>query len=217
MPSVAYRPSPNAGDVNPLPALSRDHLVFGCLSRGIRINNHVVRVWSELLQRVPGSRFIINSASFTSSDLQADLERRFAQHGIEAGRLDIGYSSPPWDLLRNIDIMLDCFPHNSGTTLVESLYMGVPYVTLASRPSVGRIGSVYLHGIGRQEWIAWSEEDYIDLAQGLASDLDRLSKIRASLRSELLSSPLCDEVGLARRVEEAYRSMWGIWCRSQAG
>lgn len=216
-PSVAYRPSPKAGDVNPLPALSRDYLVFGCLSRGIRINHHVVRVWSEILRQLPTSRLFINSGSFASSDLCADLERRFAQHGIEAERLDIGYSSPPWDILRDIDIMLDCFPHNSGTTLVESLYMGVPYITLASRPSVGRIGSVYLNGIGRQEWVAQSEQDYIERALALASDLDQLSKIRASLRSELLSSPLCDEVGLVRRVEEAYRAMWNIWCRSQAG
>ncbi|MBK9237068.1 MAG: hypothetical protein IPO19_14135 [Rhodoferax sp.] len=77
-----------------------------------------------------------------------ELAQRFEAQGITRERLDIGYHSPPWDVLRQIDISLDCFPHNSGTTLFESLYLGVPFVTLAGRPSVGRMGSSILQGLG---------------------------------------------------------------------
>ena len=46
--------------------------------------------------------------------------------------------------MRQIDIALDCFPHNSGTTLMEHLYMGNPFITYSNRPSVGKIGASIL-------------------------------------------------------------------------
>ncbi len=147
-PGLVYRPAEGMGEVNPLPAAQTGHITFGSLTRAVRINHHTVRVWSEMLKQVPGSRLVINSGDYRTAAMQEYLAERFAQHGIDRARLDIGYHSPPWDVLRQIDISLDCFPHNSGTTLFESLYLGVPFVTLAGRPSVGRMGSAILHGLG---------------------------------------------------------------------
>ena len=110
-----------------------------------------------------------------------------------------------------MDIGLDCFPHNSGTTLFESLYLGVPFVTLAGRPSVGRLGSSILHGLGHPEWIASSEAQYIQIAADLAADLPRLAALRAGLRSEMQHSALMDETGFARHVEAAYQEMFDNW------
>ena len=139
----------------------------------------------------------------------------FAHHGIARERLDIGYHTPPWDVLRGIDIGLDCFPHNSGTTLFESVYMGVPFVTLAGRPSVGRLGSSILQSVGRAEWIATSEAEYVGKAAALASDPAALAGIRGSLRAEMERSPLRDEPAFARKVEAAYREMFRVWCERQ--
>lgn len=211
-PSLVYRPASGMGEVSSLPALVRGTVTFGTLTRGIRINHRVIRVWSEILRRLPGSSLVIDNKSFVTETAQARLAERFAAHGIERERLEIGYHSPPWDVLRGIDIGLDCFPHNSGTTLVESLYMGVPFITLAERPSVGRIGSTILFGAGHAEWIAHSESEYVDKAVALASDLERLAAIRGNLRAELETGPWRDEAGFARRVEQAYREMWRQWC-----
>ena len=72
--------------------------------------------------------------------------------------------------MRQIDIALDCFPHNSGTTLIEHLYMGNPFITYSNRPSVGKIGASILTSLGHPEWIATSEEEYVEKAVALASD-----------------------------------------------
>jgi predicted O-linked N-acetylglucosamine transferase (SPINDLY family) len=119
-------------------------------------------------------------------------------------------------VLRGIDIGLDCFPHNSGTTLFETLYMGIPYVTLAGRPSVGRLGSSILEGVGHPEWITRTEEEYIEKAVAVASDLPKLATLRLGLRGEMQSSALMDEAGFARKVEAAYRAMWTGWCEEKA-
>ena len=122
----------------------------------------------------------------------------------------------PWDVLRGIDIGLDCFPHNSGTTLFETLYMGLPYVTLAGRPSVGRIGSAILHGLGRPEWIASTENEYVDKVVALASDLPALARLRAGLRAQMQASQLMDEERFTRKVEQAYGQMFERWATRTA-
>ncbi|MDE2429073.1 MAG: hypothetical protein KGM99_10115, partial [Burkholderiales bacterium] len=126
--------------------------------------------------------------------------------------LDIGFSTPSWEVLKHVDIGLDCFPHNSGTTLLETLYMGIPFVTLMDRPSVGRIGASVLTGMGRTEWIASTEEEYAQKALILAHDIDALVQMRKTLRQEMEASALMDEPAFALSVEKAYHLMWQHYC-----
>ncbi len=215
VPALVYRPLSDLGEVNPLPSNERAYVTFGTLTRSIRINYRTVRAWAEILKRVRGSRLVIDSVNFKDAAAQAALAQKFLELGIDRARLDIGFHSPPWDVLRGIDIALDCFPHNSGTTLLEMLYMGVPYVTLAGRPSVGRIGSAILEGVGHPELIAYSELEYVESVVALAHDPVRMNALRMSLRHELEASPLMDEAGFARHVEDAYVAMFEHWIQSE--
>jgi len=212
-PSIAYSPPESVPAViTPLPAQETGYITFGSLTRSIRLNHKVVRLWSEVLKRVPGSRLMLNSGPFKDSGICDYFVNEFAQYGIGRERLDMGLTSPPWSALAKMDIALDCFPHNSGTTLFESLWMGLPFITLRGRPSVGRIGAEILQGLGRSEWIADSEEEYVDKVVALASDIDALQAIRNGLREEMRQSPLCDGQSLAKRIEGAYRGMWQRYC-----
>jgi predicted O-linked N-acetylglucosamine transferase (SPINDLY family) len=212
----SFRPAPGMGDPGPLPALARGHLMLGTLTRSVRINHHTLRVWSRILQQLPGAHLVVDSGSFVDPAAQDALAARFEALGIERHRLHIGYHSPPWDVLRTVDIGLDCFPHNSGTTLFESLYMGVPFVTLAGRPSVGRLGSSILQGAGHPEWVAETEDAYVEKVVTLAADLPALARLRADLRGQLQASVLMDETGFARQVEQAYQAMFAQWSAGNA-
>lgn len=211
-----YSPVPGMGDVNELPAITTGSVTFGTLSRAIRINYRVVRTWAAILKRLPNSRLVIDSGSYRDAAMCDALARRFEELGINRNRLSIGFNSPPWDVLREIDIGLDCFPHNSGVTLVESLYMGVPYVTLAERASVGRLGGSFLNSIGHPEWICQTEEEYVEKAVALATDLPRLASIRKNLRQEMQNSALMDQTGFTGEFEAALKKMFGQWCEAQA-
>ncbi len=206
-PGLVYRPAPGMGDPGPLPALRNGYVTFGTLTRAVRINHRTLAAWAAILHRVPDARLIINSGDFRSAHNQEALAQRFAPLGIARERLMIGYHSPAWDVLRETDISLDCFPHNSGTTLFESLYMGVPFVSLAGRPGVGRLGCAILHGAGHPEWSADSEQDYVARAVALAQDAAQLAATRAALRGQMARSPLMDEAGFVRQVEAAYLQM----------
>lgn len=214
-PAFAFRPNTPLAEISPLPAQKNGVITFGCLSRAVRINFRVVRVWAAILDAIPNSRLIVNSGDFKERETQEDLAAQFTALGIERSRLEIGYSSPVWGLLNEIDIGLDCFPHNSGVTLLETILMGVPFISLADRPTVGRIGSSVLHAIGHPEWIAHSEEEYAQKAIMLAHDIEGLKALRTNLRCEIQASALMDEVGFARSLEQAYRQMWQIYCEGQ--
>ena len=189
----------NMGQVNKLPALSKGFITFGTLTRTIRINDRVIKAWADILTKVPNSKLIINSKNFLTTSFRNfhqkdpetidELKMKFKDHGISENRLDFYYKTPPWDSMRQIDIALDCFPHNSGTTLTEHLYMGNPFITYSNRPSVGKIGASILTTLGHPEWIATSEEEYVEKAVALASDPQKLSTIRQNLRAEMEANP----------------------------
>ncbi|PQZ60342.1 hypothetical protein CQ050_26615 [Achromobacter sp. MYb9] len=214
--NFAYRPKSDMGDVSPLPALQNGHVRLVTLSRAIRLNDHVLRVWAEILRRLPTAKLVVDSRSYFSAGLREDLVQRFALHGVDAKQLEVGFHTPPWDVLRNADITLDCFPHNSGTTLFESLYMGVPFITLARGVGVGRIGASTLTGLGRPEWAASTEAEYVEKVVAMASDIPALARIREGLREEMRASSLMDEPAFARKVETAFRAMFQQWCEKQA-
>jgi len=74
------------------------------------------------------------------------------------------------------------------------------------------LGASILQGVGHPEWIANAEDEYIEIAVKLASDLDALAATRSRLRDEMKASPVMDEAGFARKAETAYRQMWQRWC-----
>ena len=212
VPAYVYRPDNSMGEVTSLPAVQNGFITFGTLTRSVRINHRVIKAWVAILEALPNARLLINSGNFKDPAMQEHMAEYFTSQGISRDRLEIGYESPAWKVLQRIDISLDCFPHNSGTTLFESLYMGVPFITLANRPSVGTLGVSVLHGLGHPEWSAESESEYVEKAIKLAQNIEALAQYRENLRDEMKQSPLMDEKGFAMAVEQAYRQMWHKWC-----
>ena len=106
------------------------------------------------------------------------------------------------------DIGLDTFPFAGATTTFQSLWMGVPVVSLMTERFIGRAGGSFSVHAGLAELVAETPKDYVEKAVALAGDLPRLKDLRQRLRRRVASSPLCDGPGYAANVEDAYRTMW---------
>ena len=115
-------------------------------------------------------------------------------------------------LYHEIDLSLDTFPYAGGTTTCDSLWMGVPVVSLAGQTAVGRGGVSILSNIGLPELATHSHGDYVRAATDLASDLPRLARLRSNLRDMMLASPLTNAGRFARNMEASYRTIWRQWC-----
>jgi len=212
---LVYLPPPEMPAVGPLPALRNGHLTFGCFSRTVRINEDVIALWSALLNTVPGSVLVLNSKPFAETSTRRMFEDRFYTHGIEPDRLQLIYTHPQpktWDAYNDIDIALDPFPHNAGTTTIEALWMGVPVLSLAARPSVGRFGASILGALQMDDWVAKSPDELLEIGERWANDLPGLAKLRAGLRPRFEASAMRDGPGLARAIEAGYQKLWKEWC-----
>ena len=135
--------------------------------------------------------------------------------GVDAQRLEFLEPRPRaayLELYHRLDIVLDPFPYNGHTTSLDALWMGVPVVSLAGQRAVSRAGLSQLTNLGLSELVAWTEDEYVEIATELAGDLPRLAELRATLRSRMEASVLMDAPHFARQIEAAYRTMWRHWC-----
>ena len=212
---LAYAPPAEMPDVAPLPARANGCITFGYFGRTVRLNDAVLAAWARILHAVPGSRLMLNSSPFGEPAGREQMSARFAALGIDPARFDLVYTSPQprtWAAYGEIDIALDPFPHNAGTTTIEALWQGVPVLSLAGRPTVGRFGAAILHAVGLDDWVTNDVDAYVARAVAAAADIDALARLRAELRPRFAASPLRDAAGLAREIEAAYRTLWRRWC-----
>ena len=114
-------------------------------------------------------------------------------------------------LYDRLDIALDTIPLNSETTAFDALWMGVPLVALEGGWVGGRQASTILAALKKPEWIAHDKDDYVAKVVALAKDVEGRKLLRATQRSLMAGSPLCDANGLARQLENAFEEMFDQW------
>lgn len=209
-----YQAPPDAPEVSPLPALTTGRVTFGALHNLSKLNATTLDLWRVVLDMVPNSRLLVVRHTI-EDEVREWLQKAFAARGMR-DRVEFSNNLPPGKqhlrLYHEIDISLDATPWSGHTTSCESLWMGVPTVTLRGKRHAGRMVASVLEAVGHGEWIAEHSRQYGLIAANLAKELPRLAEIRASLRGEVAASPLCDGAGFTREIEKAYRTMWRAWC-----
>jgi predicted O-linked N-acetylglucosamine transferase (SPINDLY family) len=226
--SICYLPesyvcfTPPAVDmpVSPLPAIHNGHVTFGSFNNLTKMNDSVVELWARVLDAVPNSKLLLKAKQLREASVRQSVADRFARHGIDAGRLILKPQAPRSQYLApyaEVDIALDPFPYPGITTTVESLWMGVPVLTLAGTHFQSRQGVGLLTNAGLPDWIAVDADDYVARAVRHAADRQALTALRQGLRQALLASPIFDAPRFASHFETALRGMWTKWCDSRRG
>lgn len=212
--------SPPAHDAlpGPLPAIGNGYVTFGSCNNLTKMNDDVVALWSRVLQAIPNSRLLLKSTQLHAAFVRQKVIDRFGVHGIGAERLILKALVPRGEYLMTyceMDISLDPFPYPGITTSVESLWMGVPVLTLAGEQFLSRQGVGLLMNAGLPDWVASDPDDYFARAVAHAGDLQALSSLRNGLRQQMLGSPIFDAPRFAQHFEAALREMWRIWCATR--
>lgn len=219
---LAYEPPAEAPPVVPPPCGADGPVTFGSFNRFVKVNEHVLETWAELLRRVPGARLLLKSAVLGEEASAADVRARLGGLGVDPSRVElVGWASDRaahLGLYARVDIALDTFPYTGTTTTCEALVMGVPVVTLAEQSPenihAGRVGASLLRAAGLPELIATDREGYIRLAAALAEDRAALAQRRATQRDRVRASALCDARALGRRLSDLLWSVWRAYGRA---
>jgi protein O-GlcNAc transferase len=194
-------------DVHPLPALQNGYITFGCFNNFCKINRSLLELWARVLDAVPGSRMRLLAPTGSRREWVSQVLGNRVEFVSRESRLNY------LKFHNQIDLGLDTLPYNGHTTSIDSLWMGVPVVTLIGQTIAGRAGFSQLSNIGLPELAATTPEQFVKIAANQAADLPRLSELRRTLRERTRSSPLMDGERFARDIESAYRTMWASYCK----
>jgi len=214
---LCYRPLDQAPPVGPAPVLdNHGHITFGCFNILSKINVPLAKLWSEILKKTPKSRLLIKSyQGLQDSGGREHLMKKLAEAQVDVSRVELlGLAPTRADHLKQfnrIDIALDSFPYNGTTTTCDSLWMGVPVITLAGKSHMSRVGVSLLTNVGLKELIAKTPEEYVEIAVKLAGNKAKLTKFRNSIRDMMKESPLMNARAFAKNIEQAYRDVWQKW------
>ena len=195
------------------PSTRNGYVTFGSLAPQYKLTAPVLDAWAVILQTVPTARLLLGNTALDSACNRDYVADRFTQRGIDATRLELRGHADHRTFLEYynaIDIALDTFPYNGGTTTMEAIWQGVPVVTFdgdrwASRTSASILARTHLAG-----FVAADVQGYVRIAVELANDpivADRLRRLRISMRELLADSAVCDTRALARAMESLYREM----------
>lgn len=214
---LCYRPPDHAPAVDH----NRPHrpLTFGSFNVVSKIQPPVIEAWSRIVIGVPGARLYLKSGQFGTPSIRERFVARFRDAGLDSSRLElapaVASKSDHLSLYNRVDIALDPFPYNGTTTTCEALFMGVPVVSLVGSVHAARVGASLLTAAGTPELITHTPDQYHAHAVALASNPDRLTLYKRTLREKLLASPLCDGAAYGRALGDALRSMWRSWCAAR--
>lgn len=200
-----------------LPALQNGYLTFGSLNSHAKLSPEILTLWANILKAIPNSKLLMKMKSLQDATTRQDLTAHFTSLGIVPERLILSPFTPTqtehFRMYQQLDIALDSYPFNGATTTCDTLWMGVPVVTLVGDRHASRTGLSILSTVGLTELIAYTPPEYLNICLKLANHLEYVQHLRATLRQRLQTSPLMDAPAFTRQLETRYRDMWEKWCQ----
>jgi predicted O-linked N-acetylglucosamine transferase (SPINDLY family) len=213
--TVCFSQLPEIPITPTIPEMERGKLTLGTLNNTYKITRRSMERWGRVLQALPEAQFLFVRREFESYYLRANIITEFKRLGIASTRIHFFNNRRAnrhyLDCYNEIDFTLDTFPVTGGTTTSDALWMGVPVITLEGPNVHQRVGSAILHHAGHPEWIAKTDDEFVQIALELAADQPRRIALRQSLRGELKSSLLCNTKQFATDFATTMKNLQASW------
>ncbi|MDZ4848959.1 MAG: tetratricopeptide repeat protein [Pirellulaceae bacterium] len=199
-----------APDISESPFDRRGQFTFGSLGTQYKITPQVLEVWAAILTEARDSRLVLANRELKSKCNREYLTSKLVELGVAADRIEFLPPASHFDFLKyygEIDLALDTFPYNGGTTTMEAIWQGVPVLTFAGDRWVSRTSHSILDYAGLCQFVGKSQKSYKQLAVEFATDRTKqesLRDLRKSMRDRLIASPVCNSTSLARGMENIF-------------
>jgi predicted O-linked N-acetylglucosamine transferase (SPINDLY family) len=204
---LAFEVGYDVPPVGQAPALRNGYVTFGCFASQYKLTPQVLRAWAAILDGAPNARLLVKNRALDAECNRIALQQRFAELGADPARVVLEPGARHFDFLAaysKVDVALDPFPYNGGTTTSEALWQGVPVLCFDGDRWAARQGASLLRAAGLDEYVAASEAGYvargIELGTGFADE-------RMTMRDKLSASPLMDTKTFARGLESIYQEV----------
>ena len=204
------RPQSNPIVRDNIPALINGYITFGSFNNSAKINLEVIKLWSKILNSIPNSKIFLKANNFDDRNIRDIFLKKFFDNNVDRKRIILEGSSDRKTLLEKynlIDIALDPFPYNGGTTSFEASWMCVPILTLAGDSFLSKCGESINVNLDMKEWIAKDEDEYLKKAVRFSSNLEELNLIKKRLHYQKKVSKIFDSETFALDLVTAFKNM----------
>lgn len=208
-----------APEPNPLPALSKGHITFGCFQNLTKLNDDVLKTWAWLAKRLPDAHWRFQTARLAEGAEREAFRQKLLALGFPSAQIHFHGHSGTADYFaahHEVDMILDTFPFPGGTTTVDALWMGVPTLTLAMEGMLSRQGSQLLQAAGLGGWVCERLDEYLLKALHWTdrSRREELADLRQNLRRQAAQSPVFDGECFGKDWCDTVRQIWADACES---
>jgi len=202
--------------INELPAIKNKFVTFGSFNNYGKLSDDVIETWSAILKNI-NSRLILKSSVHDHQLLRDNIMNKFKKNGVEKDKIVFIERLKNYEdhlkAYNNIDISLDTFPFAGATTTFESLWMGVPTITLSGEIFNSKFGVSINKNLNMDNFIAKDKTDYIEKAKIISLDINKLSEIRQSLRNLTINSTLFDNKDLGLELCKILKDKWNLFSK----
>lgn len=190
------------------PALHTGYIQLASFQEYRKLNDDILQVWRELLDRLPKARLLLKSIPFESFSLRKAASERLSHLGFPMERVVLEAGDERYmERYLDVDILLDTYPYTGGSTTLDALYMGCPVVTLYGERRNTRFGYSILHSIGLDELAASDKEGYIERVISLAGNMEVLDLLHKNLRQMMQKSEALSPAKYTRCLEQYYKQL----------
>jgi len=201
-------------EINELPALKNKFITFGSFNNYGKLSDDTIETWSEILKK-NNSKLILKSSVHDHQLVRNNITSKFKKNGIDNDKIIFMERLKNYEdhlkAYNKIDISLDTFPFAGATTTFESLWMGVPTLTLSGKIFNSKFGVTINKNLNLNDFIAKDKTDYVKKTKIIFSDLNRLNQIRQSLRNQTINSALFDNKSLGLDLCKILKEKWNLF------
>jgi predicted O-linked N-acetylglucosamine transferase (SPINDLY family) len=193
-----------------LPALKNGYVTFGSFNNLKKINKNIVKLWSRILSDTKDSKLILKTFQLNDEMFKEYFEKLFIENGAKKEQLIFEGDTNRADLLNkynSIDIALDTFPYNGGTTSLEASWMCVPILTKSGNSFLSKCGESVNINLGLPEWTCKDDDDYVFKAITFSKNLNKLQQTKDYLINNRSKSKLFDSKEFADQLSNSFREM----------
>ena len=193
-----------------IPANNNGYITFGSFNNLKKINNKIIKLWSQILYQCKDSKLVLSTSQFKDKKFTEYFSKFFLDQGVKLEQLVLKEEANRNDLLNfynTIDISLDTFPYNGGTTSLESIFMCVPVLTKKGNTFLSKCGESINTSIGLEDWIADNDEDYVLKAINFAKDFRKIQEVKSYLINNRNKFKLFDGKDFADQLSNSFKKM----------
>lgn len=205
-----FDPMEDAPITETIPVDRNGYITFCCAGNLAKINPRILRCWSDILSKVPNSRLMIRSISLEDEGALGNFRKFLVDASFPMDRVELLKPAVGIEYLgsyNDVDIVLDTYPFNGGTTSCAATYMGVPIVTLYGKSLVTRMGLSIMSNLDAAHLAVNSEDSYVKVAVELAADINFLRSFRRDARKKYRATSLGNGQLFAKSFENACLEM----------